>query len=669
MRIITLDFETYYAADYSLSKMSPLEYVMDDRFELISCAIKVDTNPTAVLFGEGQIRTAFDKLAPLIRNALVLGHNMSGFDAYICAYRLGLRPRMWGCTMAMARPLHAKTCGVGLAKLVEHYADELGAMGVATAKDNTVLVQTKGKRLADFTHAELLDMKTYNRNDTEQCYGLFKILRKHFKPAELWQIDALTRMRTEPQFELDAALLETALSVERSNKHKELIRLACDLRAQFDRDMELEWHDQAAVAEYVRSELASATKFSQLLERLGVEVPMKPSPTNPEKEVPALAKTDELFIALQEHDNPTVAAAARARLSVKSTLLETRIEKFLTAGRMAGGRLPIPLRYCGADTTGRDSGEEYNPQNLNRVDTDKPRTSDALRKSLRAPKGKKVIVADQSGIELRVNHFLWKVPSSMSLYQANPGEADLYRSFAADNLYKVPQEEITKAQRQIGKLAQLGLGFGSGAPTFRRIAKIMGGVDLELSRTRDSGPDLTAEEIVAAWREAYAEIVQGWRMAGQCVTFISQGIEAAVDPWGLVHTCREGFTLPSGRLIRYPHLREEDDGEWPDGKPRRSWFYAHGRHKARITGPKAVENMVQALARDSICDGAVEFYRRTGLRPALRVHDELVYVVDDGPAQELLDELQAVLRTPPAWWPELVVGSEGDIADNYGDAK
>ena len=969
--IWTLDFESYWDRQYSLSKLSPLEYVMGDKFQLISCAVKLNDYPTDVLFGEKEIRRAFAKID--WSKAGMCAHNMSGFDAYIVAHYLGIRPRMWFCTAAMARPIHGKTTGVSLAKLVQHYAPELAAMGIKPRKDNTILLNTQGKRLEDFTEAELRDMAVYNKDDSEQCRGIFKILLKHYSPSELWQIDAITRMRTEPQFELDAPMLEAAASIERDRKLKSLLDLAKLLRSEVEMP-DINWSDQDAVAEAVRSELASAPKFSALLESLGVEVPVKPSPTNPEKEVPALSKTDEAFIALQEHPNDLVAAAARARLDVKSTLLETRIGKFLTAGSLAGGRLPIPIRYCGADTTGRDSGEEYNCftgdvevltphgwvrfdawqgepimqwwpdgrasfedspgslrkhysgpvvdvhstfldatmtpehrlvarrergvierpasfllnhagldgvpasglwdgctdslftpaearlmvaiaadgcvvprktepdaiqiglrrqrkiarmrelltavgceyverqylpqvghkgdhntvqftilrsrytkglgpwllqldrealtaaadefahwdgwfhtktgahefassvreeaewvslvwhlsgspasvrsysggkwqihrrapgsatsvnraqvtekhhdgdvfcasvestyifirrngriavtgqcQNLPRINPDKPKTTDCLRKSLRAPKGKVVIVADQSGIELRVNHFLWKVPSSMALYQASPDKADLYRSFAADNLYHVAPDEITKPQRQIGKLAQLGLGFGSGAQTFRRIAKTMGGVDMPVE---SDDPDvLDCVTVVNSWRSAYAPIVEGWAKCGKSLFDIRAGLENAIDPWGLTHTCAEGIVLPSGRIIRYPDLRLEDGGTWPDGRTKKQWMYAHGRHKAFLTGPKVDENIVQALARDSVFDCSVDYYKSTGLRPALRVHDELVYVVDEGPAADLLAELQRIMRTPPKWWPELVVWSEGDMAGTYGDAK
>lgn len=644
MDLVTIDLETYYSPTYSLTKLSPLEYVRGPEFELICAAIKVNNYPTDVLFGDADIRHALRSIRATLQRGLLVAHNMGGFDSYVLAYVLGVNPRMWGDTLAMARPLHAKTCGLSLAALVKHYG-----LGV---KDNAILVSTRGKHLSDFTPAELEAMATYNKADTDQCHALFHKLRPHYTPAELWQIDALIRMRTEPQFELDVPLLETTAQQERQRKLGALL----DLSVRLDLDP-CASEDEAA--ENVRAELASAPRFAALLESLGVDVPMKPSPTNPERQVPALAKTDEAFTALQDHDNELVAAAARARLDVKSTLLETRIQKMLTAARYADGMLPVPLLYCGADTTGRDSGAEWNPQALPRINPDKPRPSDALRNSLRAPQGKLVIVADQSGIELRVNHFLWQVPESMSLFQASPGEADLYRAFASTYYSKAP-EDISKPERQFGKVCMLLLQFGGGAETFMGTARIQGNVILDLEES---------SRAVAAWRRKYAEIAAGWRTCGQALQWIATDKEYPVDPWGMVHTCAEGFVLPSGRLIRYPDLREEDAGTWPDGRAKRTWVYAHGRHKAFVHGAKADENLVQALARDSIFDCSVEYFKRTGLRPALRVHDELVYVVEERHAQDLLDELQTVLRTPPKWWPELVVWSEGDAALTYGAAK
>jgi DNA polymerase len=498
---------------------------------------------------------------------------------------------------------------------------------------------TKGKHLVDLSPADLNQLREYNKMDTELCAKLFKVLAKGFPKQEMLLIDMTTRMLVEPKFELDYDMVRQALEDVKEEKKQSLKDLATILEVSGDEDR-------------IKQELASSLRFGVLLESLGVDVPQKPSPTNPAKMTNALAKTDEGFLALLEHPNPIVAAAAGARLEVKSTILETRLEKFIAAADAVGGKLPVPLKYCGADTTGRWSGEQYNMQNLPRVNPKTPRPSDALRMSLRAPKGKMIIVADLSGIELRVNHFLWKVQSSMDMYARDP-EADLYRAFASAR-YKITPEEVTKDQRQLAKVAQLGLGFGAGAPTFKKVAKLMGGLEL------------TEEEslaIVTDWRDTYSDIVDGWKLFQQSLIDMMQGNEKAIDPWGLCITEHKAVRLPSGRKIYYPELRKENTNGKYD------YFYGSGRHKAKIYAGKGVENLVQALARDVIADNALEFRKLTKISPTLMVHDELVYVVPEAYADTLLKLLQKIMRTPPKWWPELVTWSEGDMAECYGDAK
>lgn len=637
VKLIVADFETYWSQTHSLSKMNPIEYVMHPDTEIISMSIKYDAQDTQVIFGEAAVREHLQ--AQDWSDAMLVAHNMSAFDAMIFAWRFNVQPKVWGCTLAMARPIHSKTTGNSLAKLVEYYK-----LGV---KDNAALLNTKGRHLKDFTAEEVDAMRVYNRDDTDQCHALFHILRKHYSSAELWQIDATIRTLVEPKFMLSRQVLNKALSDVRIQKQQALAQMASVL-------YEMDVDDNPGIEEVVRSKLASAVHFSKLLRARGVAVPMKPSPTDPEKRIPALSKTDEEFLALQEHEDPVVALAASTRLDVKSTILQTRLESFLATGKALRGRLPIPLHYCGADTTGRWSGFMYNPQNLNRIDPSKPKLSDALRKSMVAPPGHKVVVADLSGIELRVNHFLWKVPSSMAMYKASPDKADLYKGFAA-SLYGRPEADVSKAQRQVGKVAHLGLGFGAGAPTFQKVAKLMGGVDLTLQE---------AEKITHSWRDMYQEIVQGWRTCHDMLPGIAAGDMYEVDPWGLVTTTQNALVLPSGRHIRYPALHIEE-GE----KGRDEWWYGTGRNRARIYAGKIDENIVQALARDIIAENAFALYKALKLRPSLMVHDELVYVVPEEQAQEVLDTVQRIMRTPPVWWPQLITWSEGDTADTYGDAK
>jgi hypothetical protein len=648
MKVVFIDFETFWSKEHTLSKMSALDYVMHTDTEIISCATKDGDSSTRVIFGEDKIKKHLQFMD--WSDSMAVAHNMSAFDAMILAWRFGVRPKMWGCTLAMAKPIHGLSVGNSLAKLVTHYK-----LGV---KDNTALVQTQGKKLKDFTSAELIAMDKYNRADTDQCAALFKVLKKHYTAKELWQIDATIRMLVEPKFRVDTAVLEAAAAIERDSKRTALLDLYRMLRNPTEIAEDHLGDVGFEPEEYVREQMASAAKFAALLESRGVKVPMKPSPTNPDRTTPALAKTDEAFLKLQDHSDPVVAAAARVRLSVKSTLLETRIQAFLDAARCADGFLPIPLHYCGAVTTGRWSGWLFNPQNLPRVPRDKNgnvvvKPTNALRNCMRAPKGHKVVVADLSGIELRVNHFLWKVPSSMRLFQDDPAKADLYKDFAS-RLYDIGFDEVDKNQRQIGKIAHLGLGFGAGPATFQRIAKLMGGVDM---------PESEAMSVTYRWREEYAPIVDGWKTCHRTLPSILMGDRVQIDPWGLCHTEANAIVLPSGRRIRYPALEKETSGD------KSEWFYGEGRNRARIYAGKIDENIVQALARDVIADCAFEVFRRTKLRPCHMVHDELVYIVPDAEAQAVLDEVQAVMRTPPSWWPELVTWSEGDIANTYGQAK
>lgn len=602
MHIATIDYEVFWSSDHTLTKMSTMAYVMHPESEIISCAVKLNEGPTEVYFGETDIRSALNDIDWSV--TAQLSHNVA-FDSLITSWRLGIKPAFWFDTLSMARPIHSITVGGSLGKLVAHYN-----LGV---KDQTALMNTKGRHLCDFTQQEIKDMGEYNKADVDQCYALFHKLKPHYSAKELWHIDATIRMLVEPKFDVNTSMLHAALSMERDQKLKSILLLARHLRkAGLASDGVTSAETMEELEEAVRAELASATKFSKMLEIIGVAVPVKPSPSVEGTFIPALAKTDEGFIALQEHENELVATAARARLAVKSTILETRLQAFIDVAGLTNGKMPIPLNYCGAVTTGRWSGWAYNPQNMPRVTPGKPKVSDALRNCLRAAPGYKVVVADLSGIELRVNHFLWKVPESMALYQKD-AQADLYKAFAAVR-YGIPEDEVTKAQRQLAKICQLGLGFGAGWATFKKVAKIMGGIDLT---------DEEAEAVTTAWRTQYIEIVQGWRSCHARLQDIRDGAETECDPWGLTVTCAEGIRLPSGRVIRYPGLHTEKDA-----KGRDEWWYGTGRHRARIYAGKVTENCIAGgtlvlskrgwvdiadVTRYDLIHDGVEFVRISGL--------------------------------------------------------
>ena len=214
---------------------------------------------------------------------------------------------------------------------------------------------------------------------------------------------------------------------------------------------------------------------------------------------------------------------------------------------------------------------------------------------------------------------------------------------------------MTKDQRQLAKVAQLGLGFGAGAATFRKVAKLMGG--LELSEEE-------AKEVVDSWRATYHRIVTGWRTCHDALPHIKQGTPAVIDPWGMCEVEQEAVRLPSGRRIHYPGLHQERDD-----KGKTEWWYGQGRHRARIYAGKIDENIVQALARDVMADISVRLYKLYKFEPCLLVHDEYVMILPEKEAESGLRAINDEMREPPKWWPELILHSEGDIGDSYGQCK
>ena len=135
---------------------------------------------------------------------------------------------------------------------------------------------------------------------------------------------------------------------------------------------------QCDTEEEVRKKLASNQQFAKILEELHIPVPMKESNTTG-KETFALAKTDEGFLALQEHEDPFVQDLCAVRLGTKSTIEESRIERFINIARRNHGFLPIPLKYYGAHTGRWAGADKVNFQNLPSRDVKKKALKNAIK--------------------------------------------------------------------------------------------------------------------------------------------------------------------------------------------------------------------------------------------------------------------------------------------------
>jgi hypothetical protein len=314
MSIITLDFETYYSKDFSLSKMTTESYVRSNEFQVIGFAYSTDGAAPEWVSGTEQYIGARLRGLDISSHKLIC-HNMA-FDGAILAWRYNIIPKMYIDTMSMAKPITGHTrVGASLAKLAVHF--QLGVKG-------TEVVQALGKRRQDFGFTEIAQYGEYCKNDVQLTWDLFNTLLPLSTNKELFIIDMLIRMYTDPVMVFDAPLLETHLA--------EVKRKKAALMAKLD----------AAIG---RDELMSNLKFAEILNKLGVTAPMKVSPATG-KSTYAFAKTDADFKALLEHDDLRVQTVVSARLGIKSTIEETRTESFIgIAGR---GTLPVMLQYYGA---------------------------------------------------------------------------------------------------------------------------------------------------------------------------------------------------------------------------------------------------------------------------------------------------------------------------------
>lgn len=329
MNLITLDFETFWAQDFTLRKLTTEEYIRSDKFQIIGVAVKV--NDTATTWHTGTHESIKAQLAsyPWSESVLVCHNTM--FDGAILKWVLDIDVYLHADTLSMARAIYGIDVGGSLKSLAIMH--NIGQKGVEVD-------DAKGKRLEDFTPQDLAQYGAYCINDVELTYKLFKIFIPKFPHSELSLIDMTLRMFIEPVFKIDDVMLEERLEEVKVDKQLMLSALKSKLGCDSD--------------EAVRKILASNNKFAGIIEELGVVVPTKISAKTGKKAY-ALAKTDLGFIELSEHEEPLVQQLCAVRLGTKSTIEESRLERFIGIGQRNRGYLPIPLKYYGAHT-GRWAG-------------------------------------------------------------------------------------------------------------------------------------------------------------------------------------------------------------------------------------------------------------------------------------------------------------------------
>jgi len=607
MDIVTIDFETYYSKEYTLSKMTTEAYVRDPRFEVIGVGVKVNDHPTDWYSGDNPGR--FLKSLSY-RDKAILCHN-TVFDGAILSWHFGIEPKLWLDTLSMARPLHNVSVGGSLKALVSYYG--LGAKG-------DEVINALGKRRADFSSEELSRYASYCVNDVELTYKLFHKMKARFTAEELRVIDIIMRMYTDPTIELDKELLHQHL--------EEVVNRKTNLVAEMG---------LACTEEEAKATLMSNEKFASFLKAIGVEPPTKISPRT-SKVAYAFGKTDKAFTDLLEHEDPRVHNAVAARLGVKSTIEQSRTQSLL--GVAERGKLPIMLNYYGAHTGRFSGGDKMNLQNLPRGGT--------LRKSLCAPKGKVLIACDSSQIEARM--VAW-VSDQSDLLQAFREGRDVYSEFASE-VYGRKVTKADKLERFVGKTSILGLGYGMGATKFRdTLALGQGGVKVEIEAS-------DAQRIVGLYRSKNHRIAAFWQRCGSVLIGMVSGKEGQVLPMKALLPYKDNsIVLPNRLPIQYPLLRRGETGDGffyvSDARTFRKVAAAklvgegnEGLPWVRIYGGKVTENCL-AAGTDVLTNRG--WVRITDVQLADKLWDGCQWVSHDGliyQGERVTTVLNGVRMTP-----------------------
>jgi DNA polymerase len=537
MDLITLDFETYYDVKFSLTKLTTMEYVSDERFKVWGVGIKINHEDTE-WFGEDETEDAIRSID--WSNATVVCHNTL-FDGYILTQYYGVKPAYYIDTAAMSRGIYPgqssrlKDCAVR-----------------AFPNDESM---RKGEELANAKGVWDLDPELeeqiagYCIQDVDLTYAIYQQW-KSMPKDELDLIDLTCRMFCEPKLKIDRERLTTYHEQEFNNAEQIILGSGVD-----------------------RKVLSSNQQFAEYIYEIGLVPPTKKSPTTG-KDIPALGKNDKAFKQMQDM-YPQFKHIWDARTAVKSRLTETRAKRFLSAA-WKDDWLPVPLRYYAAHT-GRFGGtDKLNMQNL-------PRGGE-LRKCIVAPGDDLLFVADLSNIEARM--LAWLAGETALLEQFRAGD-DIYSAFASTVYERPINKNDDPVERFVGKTAILGLGYGMGAQKFKDTlaAGAMGPpVHFTLSQ---------AQNVVNTYRSTYRGIPNLWR---KLEDLLKQTLhkDNYGNKYGPLTVAENKLCLPNGMALRYHNLRYGSAGLVYDSRGKTEYTYG-----GRIT-ENVIQALARIVITDSM---------------------------------------------------------------------
>ena len=419
--------------------------------------------------------------------------------------------------------------------------------------------------------------------------------------------------------------------------------------------------------------------------------------------------------------DPSLPDDVRELVLVRCLGAKASVKKYdaLLRSTCSDGRLRGCLLFCGAQKTGRWAGRLFQPQNLPRgtltpdqveiaidafkhgmasmlYDDVNSVAASCLRGTIIAPPEKKLVVADLSNIEGRVLAWLagehWKL-DAFRAYDRGEG-VDLYKATYA-RTFGVKPEDVTKKQRQIGKVLELAMGYMGGVGSFLAFAT-MYGVDLKAladhtyealpksriyeahdqwdffskkGATNDLDEDTwtALNAIKLAWRDAHPAIRKFWDETERRVSAAfdtSQFVPPSTYPCTFANTtfglaCR----LPSGRVMAYPRATLAEDGEHCLFTYYAPLKVSKGFAMCKTHAGKVVENITQAVARDVLAAN-LKSVEDAGYKIVLSVHDELITETPNFPEYNA-DTLASRMATPPEWAKDLPLSAAGFEAYRY----
>lgn len=643
MKTLSIDIETY--SDVQLPKTGVYRYCESDNFEILLFAYSVDSQPVQVVDLACGESIPEEIIAALEDDTVIKWAFNAAFERICLSRFLGyltgtyLSPESWRCSMiwaaTMGLPLSLEGVGavLGLEKqkltegkdLIKYFCQPCAA-----TKANGGRTRNRPFHAPDKWEA----FKRYNIRDVETEMGIQHKLRKFPVPDEVWEEYHIDQEVNDRGVRLDMELVQQAI--------------AMDTRS--------------------REELTAAMKDMTALENPNSVQQMKQWLSDNGIETDRLDKKAVTELLKDAPDNLADVLTLRQQLAKSSVRKYQAMEKTVCSDGRARGM----FQFYGANRTGRFSGRNIQLQNLPQnhlpdlsearslvrsgdfdgvelLYEDVPDTLSQLIRTAFIPRENALFyVADFSAIEARV--IAWFAGESWRQQVFEKG-GDIYCA-SASQMFKVPVEKhgINGHLRQKGKIAELALGYGGSVGAL----KAMGALDMGLSE--DELPAL-----VDAWRQANPRIVEFWWAVDSAVMKAVKYKHTTTD-YGLTFSCKSGMlfiTLPSGRKLAYvkPKIGTNKFGgscityEGVGGT--KKW------ERLDSYGPKFVENIVQATARDILCY-AMKTLRCCSI--VMHIHDELVIEADPKVSLDVICEQMG--RTPP-WAKGLLLRADGYTTPFY----